>query len=397
LQPRIALAKRSYANRCTCENGLRLQSRLRSAPAPIDAPVGADRIRDTPRMQLKPEQIDTHLRKQLAPIYFISGDEPLRVMEAADAIRAAARGQGYDERDVLTAQAGFDWGNLMSEASNLSLFSQRRVIDLRLPTGKPGAEGSKALRAYAEQPPEDTLLLITAGKLDPSARKSKWVQTLDKAGVVVFVWPLKGQEFNTWVAQRMRQRGLQPTADAVTLLSDRVEGNLLACVQEIEKLYLLQGECEVDAGDILALVADNARYDVFGLLDSVLAGKAARSVRMLQGLRAEGLVPQIVIWALSRELRQLTAMATAIASGQPVQAVLSQYRVWPAERKSIVAAALRRLSMAQCAALLQHCARVDRISKGQGAGSAWDELLQLTLNMAGHQVLPDTARIEQVS
>jgi DNA polymerase-3 subunit delta len=348
-------------------------------------------------MQLKPEQIDTHLRKQLAPIYFISGDDPLRVMEAADAIRAAARGQGYDERDVLTAQAGFDWDSLMSEAGNLSLFSQRRVIDLRLPTGKPGAEGSKALRAYAERPPEDTLLLITAGKLDPSARKSKWVQTLDKAGVVVFVWPLKGQEFNAWVAQRMRQRGLQPTTDAVTLLSERVEGNLLACVQEIEKLYLLQGEGEVDAGDILALVADNARYDVFGLLDSTLAGKAARSVRMLQGLQAEGLAPQIVIWALSRELRQLTAMATAVASGQPVQAVLSQYRVWPAERKSIVATALRRLSVTQCTALLQHCARVDRISKGQGAGSAWDELLQLTLNLAGHRALPDTARMEQVS
>jgi len=348
-------------------------------------------------MQLKPEQIDAHLRKQLAPVYFISGDEPLRVMEAADAIRAAARGQGYDERDVLTVQAGFDWDSLMSEAGNLSLFSQRRVIDLRLPTGKPGAEGSKALRAWAERPPDDMLLLITAGKLEPAARKSKWVQALDKAGVVVFVWPLKGQEFNAWVAQRMQQRGLQPTADAVTLLSERVEGNLLACVQEIEKLYLLQGEGEVDAGAILALVADNARYDVFGLLDSTLAGKAARSVRILQGLRAEGLVPQIVIWALSRELRQLAAMAAAVASGQPVQAVLSQYRVWPAERKSIVAAALRRLSVTQCTALLQHCARVDRISKGQGTGSAWDELLQLTLKLAGNEALPDSARIEQVS
>ena len=348
-------------------------------------------------MQLKPEQVDAHLRKSLAPVYFISGDEPLRVMEAADAIRAVARGQGYDERDVLTAQAGFDWDRLMSEAGNLSLFSQRRVLDLRLPTGKPGAEGSKALRAYAERPPDDTLLLVTAGKLEPAARKSKWVQALDKAGVVVFVWPLKGQEFNVWVTQRMRQRGLKPTPDAVTLLSERVEGNLLACVQEIEKLYLLQGEGEVDAGAILALVADNARYDVFGLLDSALAGKAARCVRMLQGLQAEGLVPQIVIWALARELRQLTAMAGSLASGQPVQAVLSQYRVWPAERKSLVAAALRRLSVTQCNALLQHCARVDRISKGQGAGSAWDELLQLTLKLAGNQALPDTARMEQVS
>ena len=348
-------------------------------------------------MQLKPEQLDAHLRKQLAPIYFISGDEPLRVMEAADAVRAAARRQGYDERDVLMVQAGFDWDSLMSEAGNLSLFSQRRVIDLRLPGGKPGADGSKALRAYAESPPDDTLLLVTAGKLEPAARKGKWVQALDKAGVVVFVWPLKGQEFNAWVAQRMRQRGLQPTAEAVTLLADRVEGNLLACMQEIEKLYLLQGEGEVDAGAILALVADNARYDVFGLVDSALAGEAARSIRMLQGLRAAGIAPQIVLWALSREIRQLAAMTAVLASGQPVQAVMTRYRIWPAERKSMVAAALQRLSVTQCNTLLQHCARVDRVSKGQAAGNAWDELLQLTLNLAGNQALPDTARMEQVS
>ena len=348
-------------------------------------------------MQLKPEQLDAHLRKQLAPIYFISGDEPLRVMEAADAVRAAARRQGYDERDVLMVQAGFDWDSLMSEAGNLSLFSQRRVIDLRLPGGKPGADGSKALRAYAESPPDDTLLLVTAGKLEPAARKGKWVQALDKAGVVVFVWPLKGQEFNAWVAQRMRQRGLQPTAEAVTLLADRVEGNLLACMQEIEKLYLLQGEGEVDAGAILALVADNARYDVFGLVDSALAGEAARSIRMLQGLRAAGIAPQIVLWALSREIRQLAAMTAVLASGQPVQAVMTRYRIWPAERKSMVAAALQRLSVTQCNTLLRHCARVDRVSKGQAAGNAWDELLQLTLKLAGNQALPDTARIEQVS
>ena len=348
-------------------------------------------------MQLKPEQVDTHLRKQLAPVYFISGDEPLRVMEAADAVRAAARTQGYDEREVMTVQAGFDWGSLMSEAGNLSLFSQRRVIDLRMPAGKPGAEGSRALRGYAEQPPEDTLLLVTAGKLEKSARESKWVQALDRAGVVVFVWPLGAQEFTAWIQRRMQQRGLQPTAEAVTLLADRVEGNLLACVQEIEKLYLLQGEGSVDAEAIVALVADNARYDVFGLVDSALSGEAVRSVRILQGLHAEGIVPQIVLWALSREIRQLAVMAVAVASGQPVQAVMTRYRVWPAARKSMLAAALQRLPAARCNTLLQHCARVDRVSKGQAAGNAWDELLQLTLTLAGNQALPDTARMEQVS
>jgi DNA polymerase-3 subunit delta len=348
-------------------------------------------------MQLKPEQIETHLRKQLAPVYFISGDEPLRVMETADAVRTAARMQGYDEREVMTVQTGFDWGSLMSEAGNLSLFSQRRVIDLRMPGGKPGADGSKVLRSYAEQPPEDTLLLVTAGKMEKSARDSKWVQALDKAGVVLFVWPLSTQEFTAWIQRRMQQRGLQPSPDAVALLAERVEGNLLACVQEIEKLYLLQGEGAVDAEAILTLVADNARYDVFGLVDSALSGEAARSIHILQGLHAEGVVPQIVLWALSREVRQLAAMAAAVASGQPVQAVMTRYRVWPATRKSMVAAALQRLPVARCNALLQHCARIDRISKGQAAGNAWDELLQLTLTLAGTQTLPDSARMGQVS
>ena len=155
-------------------------------------------------MNLKPEQLESRLRKQLAPVYFISGDDPLRVMEASDAVRAAARTQGYDEREVLTVQKGFDWNSLLSEAGNLSLFSQRRIIDLRLPTGKPGKEGAQALRDFSKQSPEDTLLLITAGKLDPAARKSKWVQALDKAGVVLFVWPLKGGELPAWVRARMR-------------------------------------------------------------------------------------------------------------------------------------------------------------------------------------------------
>jgi DNA polymerase-3 subunit delta len=337
-------------------------------------------------MQLKPEQLDTHLNRQLAPVYFISGDDPLRVMEAADAVRAAARAQGYDEREVLTVQPGFDWYSLRSEAGSLSLFSQRRIIDLRLPTGKPGKEGAQALRDFAEQLPEDTLLLITAGKLEPAARKSKWVQALDAAGVVMFVWPLDARELNAWVEARMRKRGLLPTAEAVGMLADRVEGNLLACVQEIDKLYLLQGEGEVDAEAIIRLVADNARFDVFGLVDAALAGKVARSVRILHGLQGEGVAPQVVLWALAREIRQLAAMSAQVAAGQAVPGVLTRYRVW-ASRKALVGTALKRLKPAQCSAMLRQCAEIDRISKGRGAGNAWDELLQLICRLAGTPVL----------
>jgi DNA polymerase-3 subunit delta len=348
-------------------------------------------------MQLTPEKLDAHLSKQLAPVYFISGDEPLRVMEAADAVRAAAREQGYDEREVLTVQAGFDWDSLLSGAGNLSLFSQCRLIELRMPTGKPGTDGAKALRAYTEQLPEDTVLLVTAGKLETAARKSKWVQALDRAGVVVFVWPLNAREFNTWVQQRMRQRGLDPTPAAVTLLADRVEGNLLACMQEIDKLTLLQDGGVVDADAIKSLVGDNARYNVYGLVDSALSGDGTRSVRMLQGLCAEGLAPQVVVWALARELRQLAAMKALVANGKSIQQVLSQYRIWPDVRKTIVGKALTRLAVSDCHAMLQQCAQIDRVSKGQAAGKVWDELLQLTLQLAGADVLPELSRMEQVS
>jgi len=296
------------------------------------------------------------------------------------------REQGFDEREVLTVQPGFDWYSLQSEAGSLSLFSQRRILDLRLPTGKPGREGAQALRDFAQQLPEDTLLLVTAGKLEPVARKSKWVQALDAAGVVMFVWPLDAGGFNAWIEARMRRRGLQPTAEAVSMLADRVEGNLLACVQEIDKLYLLQGEGVVDAEAITRLVADHARFDVFALVDAALAGKVARSVRILRGLEAEGMAPQVILWALAREIRQLAAMSAQVSGGQAVSGVLTRYRVW-ASRKAVVGAALGRLKARQCNAMLRRCAGIDRISKGRGAGNVWDELLQLTCELAGHAVL----------
>jgi DNA polymerase-3 subunit delta len=340
-------------------------------------------------MQLKPEQLDHHIRKQLAPVYFIGGDEPLRVMEAADAVRAAAREQGYSEREVLSVEAGFDWGRLDAAAGSLSLFAERRLIDLRLPGGKPGDAGGKALRAWAGQLPEDTLLLVTAGKLEPAARKSKWLQALDSAGVVVLVWPLDAQQFPAWVKRRMQQRGLEPTADAVALLAGRVEGNLLACVQEIDKLYLLRGAGPVTGESIAEAVADSARYDVFSLVDAALAGDGVRTVRMFQGLRGEGTPSAVVLWALAKEVRQLAAMARLVAAGQAVPKVLAQYRVWQ-NRKAVVGRALQRLARhdGDAVQLLRRCALVDRVIKGQAAGNEWDELLQLLLQLAGLKGVP---------
>ncbi len=333
-------------------------------------------------MQLTPEQLENYLKKSLAPLYFISGDDPLRVMEAADAVRAQAQQQGFTERDVLTVQPGFDWGSLAAAAGSLSLFSERRVVDLRIPTGKPGKEGAQALRDFAEQLPDDTLLLVTAGRLEPAARKSKWVQALDTAGVVVFVWPLDASQLSGWVRDRMQQRGLQPAGDAVALLAERTEGNLLACMQEIEKLYLLQGAGPVEADDITRAVADSARFDVYVLADSALAGEAARSVRILNGLRGEGVAPPVVLWSLAKDIRQLVLMAASMAGGEPVAKVLARFRVW-ANRKAQFTRALQRLSSSDCQDLLRQCATIDKVIKGRAAGNAWDELLQLTLQLGG--------------
>jgi DNA polymerase-3 subunit delta len=337
-------------------------------------------------MQIQPEQFESRLRGALAPVYFISGDEPLRVNEAADAVRSRARAEGFDEREVLTVNSGFDWNSLAAAAGSLSLFCSRRLIDLRMPGGKPGEAGARALRAFAEAPPADTLLLITSGKLEPSARKSRWVEALDRAGAVVFVWPLDSRQLPAWVRTRMQRRGLEATPEAAALLAERVEGNLLACVQEIEKLYLQQGGGRVDVRDIAEMVADSARFNVYDLVDAALAGDGVRSVRILNGLQGEGVASAVVLWALVRDLRQLAAMAQLLERGQQLAAVLARFRIWQSRTRAF-SGALQRLPGTACNRLLRHCALIDRVIKGQAAGNAWDELLQLTLCLAGVNAL----------
>ncbi|MDE2088777.1 MAG: DNA polymerase III subunit delta [Gammaproteobacteria bacterium] len=334
-------------------------------------------------MKLKPEQIEAHLAGELAPVYLVGGDEPLQVQEAADAVRARARALGYLDREVMTVEPGFDWGVLRAAAGNLSLFAQRRLIELRLPAGKPGAPGEKALAAYAESPAPDTLLLLITGKLDAAARASAWLRAVDRAGVVVLAWPLDGRALPVWIERRMRSAGLQPARAAVALLAERVEGNLLAAAQEIDKLALLQGgKGALDAEAVAAAVADSARFDVYGLADSALEGNAARGVRMLAGLRAEGVEPVLVAWALAREVRALAAMAHAVSHGASVDQALAQQRVWDS-RKAVVRRALQRHGVGVWRALLRRCAHLDRVVKGIAPGRAWDELLQLSLAIAG--------------
>lgn len=332
--------------------------------------------------QLRPEQLAAQLHRGLAPVYFIHGDETLVVNECADAVRAATRAQGFAERQVFNVEAGFDWNSLRAAGDSLSLFSEKRLLEVRMPNGKPGKEGTAALREYAGRPAPDTVLMVLSGKLEAAARNSKWVQALDRAGVSVTVWPVEAAQLPAWIERRMRARGMQPEREALALLAERVEGNLLAAAQEIEKLFLLNGPGRLDLDTVTELVVNSARYDVFGLVDSALAGDPVHAQRVLAGLRAEGIDPVLVLWALAREIRALAAMAGEVAGGTPPARVLASQRVWE-KRKPLIGGALQRVPVPQWRVWLQRCARIDRVIKGRATGSAWDELLQLSLELAG--------------
>ncbi|MBL1278257.1 MAG: DNA polymerase III subunit delta [Ectothiorhodospiraceae bacterium] len=334
-------------------------------------------------MKLFPDKLEANLKKALLPVYFFSGDEPLQLGESADAVRRHARKQGYTEREVMHAEKGFDWNELLSASNAMSLFAEKRVIDLRLPSGKPGKDGGAVLAEYVERPPEDTILLISSGKVDKRSQSAKWYKALDTVGVTMQVWPVETAEMPRWLDQRLRSRGLQPDRESVRIIAERVEGNLLAAAQEVDKLLLLNGPGPLSAEQVEAAVADSARFDVFGLVDTALAGDAARLTRMLDGLRAEGVEPILVLWALTRELRSLADMAAQIESGKGLDGVLA--RVW-GKRKGPVKMGLQRHNRARWQQMLRRAARLDRVIKGAATGNAWDELLQLTLLMAGVQL-----------
>jgi DNA polymerase-3 subunit delta len=331
-------------------------------------------------MRIRFQQLAAQLEMGLAPVYLIAGDEPLQILEAGDAIRALARAQGYEERRVLEVAPGFDWSELEGETATLSLFGARQLIDLRMPTARPGAAGGKALAAFAQHPPDDTVLLVTTAKPDRSASSSHWFKALDGAGVVVHVWPLSLAETQRWIEARMRARGLVPDREAVRLLAAQAEGNLPAAHQEIEKLALLQGGGRVDAATLLSVSADSARYTVFDLSDASVAGEAPRAVRILNVLREEGVAPALVLWTLAEQLRTLVDMSSEIGRGRSLEAVMRP--VWQ-KRRPIVKQALARFPGPVWCRLLRRCAALDRLIKGVEDGSPWEELLQLIADICG--------------
>lgn len=341
-------------------------------------------------MKIRADQLGTHLAKTLLPCYLVAGDEPLLVGDALDSLRAAARERGYSERDVQVAERGYDWRELAAAAASQSLFAERRILELRLPTGKPGKAGSAAIAEFADNPPPDTLLLVSAPKLERSQASARWVKALSAAGGMVQVWPVDARELPGWIASRMRARGLAPSRDAVAMLADRVEGNLLAAEQEIEKLRLLCGEGPVDVAEVEQAVADSARFNVFKLADAALAGDGARAVKIVGALRGEGVTPVLVVWALARELRALAGMRRTLDAGKPMAKVIAEARVW-AQRQALVRAALGRHGLGALYRLLALAERADSIVKGQAPGEPWRAALALTVAFAGRSAATATA------
>jgi DNA polymerase III subunit delta len=320
-------------------------------------------------MQVRAEQLAAHLAGPLRPIYTVYGDEPLLAQEAADAIRAAARAAGHAERVVFTVSgAHFDWSSLLAEAQSQSLFAAQRLIEIRIPSGKPGTQGSQALQKYCDALAEGVLTIVHLPRLDRQQTGSAWFMALESAGVAIRIEPVPREQLPAWLAQRLshndqRVVGGEEGQRTLAFFADRVEGNLLAAHQELQKLALLYPPGELSFEAVESAVLNVARYDVFKLSEAVLGGQVKRSLRMLDGLRSEGESPVLVHWTLSEDIRTLHRARAAVAQGQPLPLVLRELRLWGVKER-LVEQALPRLSDAGAAALLQAASICDGLNKG---------------------------------
>ena len=343
-------------------------------------------------MQLAAAQLPTHLQKGLRPLYVLHGDEALLVQEAADAIRAAARAQDYTERSVhIVAGAHFDWGAVLAAGSSLSLFADKQIVEVRIPSGKPGKDGSAALQQLAEAAPgnDGVLTLVLLPRLDKATRSGAWFAALDGAGVTVQIDSVERAQLPAWIAQRLAAQGqrVAPGEEGqrtLAFFADRVEGNLLAAHQEISKLALLHPPGELSGAQVEAAVLNVARYDVFKLSEAVLAGQPARVQRMLDGLQAEGEAEVLVHWALAEDIRALKRVKDAMSAGKPLPMALRENRIW-GPRERLFERVLPRLGDATTARLLHAAHVVDGIVKGLKApdwpADGWQALQRLAMQL----------------
>jgi DNA polymerase-3 subunit delta len=331
-------------------------------------------------VRISPDALPGSLERGLRSAWLVTGAEPLLIAEACDAIRAAARARGHEDREVHFVERGFDWNALLAGAANLSLFATRRLIDVKL-RAAPDAEGGRALAELAGQPPEDTVLLVS-GELDWKGLKSAWVAAFERHGALVVTQPVERRALPAWIRERLARRGLAIEAAAAELLADRVEGNLLAAQQEVERIALLMPGGRLDADAVAQLVTDSARYDVFELSAAAFAGQAGRALRILAGLRGEGREPPLVLWALLNDLRGLSRVSDRLQRERSLDAVFREEKIWSA-RQAPLRAALARLPRGEIDALLLAAATADRVAKGSLRGDAWVTLESLVARIAG--------------
>lgn len=330
-------------------------------------------------MDLRPEDLGAHLGRGLAPLYVIWGDEPLAMLEAEDALRAAALEAGH-ERTVFTVQGRFDWSVIFGHADSFSLFAQKKLVEIRIPSGKPGADGGAALARYAGSLPADTVSIVSLPGLEWKQTKSKWFETLSAKAAVIQSREVPLEQLPAWIGRRLAANRQQASREALEFLAGRLEGNLLAARQEIDKLSLLLPPGTLSLEDVQQAVTDVSRFEVADLQDALLAGDSGRCARILDSLRQEGEAVPRVMWQVGATLRLLYKLESALRQGQPLVAALKANRIWD-RRQALVQAALKRVSDEKLETALQDAEHIDRQAKGLAGGDPWDDLLRLCLNL----------------
>jgi DNA polymerase-3 subunit delta len=336
-------------------------------------------------MQLRPQELEAHLARALAPLYVVHGDEPLGAIEAADAIRAAARRQGCEEREVFIVEQHFRWDTFVAANANLGLFASRKLIDVRIPSGKPGTEGAATLERHARNLSPDNVTLISLPRVDRATQSSAWFEALAERGVTIAVAPIERNALPRWIAERLSRNRQQGSADTLAFLAERCEGNLLAARQEIEKLALLLPAGTLAHDDVERAVANVARYDIQELSEAWLSGDAPRMLRIVDGLRNEGEPITLVTWQLGEDLHALSAVHENMRRGQSLGNAVRNVRVW-GKRQAALERAARRVDEARLLPLLASLARLDALAKGLGQGDPWDALVAIALELCDRRV-----------
>lgn len=341
-------------------------------------------------MKIRADQLDAQLKRLTTPppVFMVTGDEPLQHAESSDRLRHYLRADGFTEREVMHVDAGFAWESLLESANALSLFAERKIIELRLGSQKLDKQASTLLQRYLDNPAPDNVLIILAERLDAGGKKSAWFKQVEQCGLVVEIWPIDVDQLPGWISHRARQLGLELTPDAVQLLTSRIEGNLLAARQELDKLSLLYPNQTIDAEQVIEAVADSSRFDIFALSDAVLLSDPARCQKILLVLQQEGVEATLVLWALSREIRTLLNVQRGLANGVSYDTLCQREKVW-GKRKALVRKASQKLPAQRLESLLGLCHDIDQAIKGQLAADPWLLLSMLTLELSGcHLNLP---------